>query len=48
MQFGQFLDHDLTFTPMYTAGDGRALDCSSCKAHDRLLFAKKNQYLNLH
>lgn len=30
MQWGQFLDHDLTFTPMNTGPDGSILDCSSC------------------
>lgn len=30
MQWGQFLDHDLTFTPMVTGPSESILDCSSC------------------
>jgi hypothetical protein len=30
MQWGQFLDHDLTFTPMATGPQGSILDCSAC------------------
>ncbi|XP_023215778.1 uncharacterized protein LOC111618468 [Centruroides sculpturatus] len=30
MQWGQFVDHDLTFTPMHEAFGGRALDCQEC------------------
>lgn len=30
MQWGQFLDHDLTFTPMVTGPNESILDCSSC------------------
>lgn len=32
MQWGQFLDHDLTFTPMYTGPGGSILDCSDCSS----------------
>ncbi|KFM75215.1 Peroxidasin-like protein, partial [Stegodyphus mimosarum] len=30
MQWGQFLDHDLTLTPMHEALHRRPLDCKSC------------------
>ncbi|XP_054715544.1 uncharacterized protein LOC129225022 [Uloborus diversus] len=30
MQWGQFLDHDLTLTPMHEAHGRRPLDCKSC------------------
>lgn len=30
MQWGQFLDHDITFTPMYLSPDGSILDCKTC------------------
>ncbi|UYV63449.1 hypothetical protein LAZ67_2004110 [Cordylochernes scorpioides] len=30
MQWGQFLDHDLTFTPMYEGPGGQPLDCAAC------------------
>lgn len=32
MQWGQFTDHDLTFTPMYTGPEGSILDCSDCSS----------------
>ncbi|GAB6023237.1 hypothetical protein CHUAL_008055 [Chamberlinius hualienensis] len=30
MQFAQFVDHDLTFTPVHTGFQGSLLDCRSC------------------
>lgn len=30
MQWGQFLDHDVTFTPSYLTHNGRLLDCKAC------------------
>ncbi|CAG2116540.1 unnamed protein product, partial [Medioppia subpectinata] len=32
MQWGQFLDHDLTFTPMYMGAGDSLLDCKSCSS----------------
>lgn len=32
MQWGQFLDHDLTFTPMTMGVDGSILDCKACNS----------------
>nr|XP_046911836.1 uncharacterized protein LOC124492873 isoform X1 [Dermatophagoides farinae]XP_046911838.1 uncharacterized protein LOC124492873 isoform X1 [Dermatophagoides farinae] len=32
MQWGQFLDHDLTFTPMYLTSNGQLLNCKSCNS----------------
>ncbi|KPM04939.1 heme peroxidase-like protein 1 [Sarcoptes scabiei] len=32
MQWGQFVDHDLTFTPMYLTSNGHLLDCRDCNS----------------
>ncbi|KRZ98105.1 Peroxidasin -like protein [Trichinella sp. T8] len=34
MTFGQFLDHDLTHTPMSLALDGSLLNCQRCDSHE--------------
>ncbi|CDW55319.1 An peroxidase domain containing protein, partial [Trichuris trichiura] len=34
MMFGQFLDHDMTHTPMTVAPDGSLLECSACNSSE--------------
>uniref|UniRef100_A0A5S6QII6 Uncharacterized protein n=1 Tax=Trichuris muris TaxID=70415 RepID=A0A5S6QII6_TRIMR len=34
MMFGQFLDHDMTHTPMTVAPDGSPLECSACNSSE--------------
>ncbi|RWS06651.1 Peroxidasin-like protein, partial [Dinothrombium tinctorium] len=36
MQWGQFLDHDLTFTPMYMGVDNSILDCKECDSQKKV------------
>ncbi|RWS24268.1 chorion peroxidase-like protein, partial [Leptotrombidium deliense] len=36
MQWGQFLDHDLTFTPMNMGVDDSILDCRACDAQKKV------------
>uniref|UniRef100_T1IHP0 Peroxidase n=1 Tax=Strigamia maritima TaxID=126957 RepID=T1IHP0_STRMM len=36
MQFGQFVDHDLTHTPVHTGFQGAILDCSRCDSQSKI------------
>lgn len=36
MQYGQFLDHDMTFTPQYLTSGGQLLNCKTCDSAETI------------